>query len=106
MSHLNIRNGEAAKLYELLRDSNLQVTVARLVILGIIKQSEHELTAAQIMRHTAFRTAKISFGVVYATLNTCILTHIVISSHYTQTAEFGCLLKLRVWSKDKTCCLP
>ncbi len=70
MSHLNIRNGEAAKLYELLRDSNLQVTVARLVILGIIKQSEHELTAAQIMRHTAFRTAKISFGVVYATLNT------------------------------------
>ncbi len=36
----------------------------------------------------------------------CILTYIVISSHYTQTAEFGFLLKLKVWSKDKTCCLP
>ena len=37
---------------------------------------------------------------------TCILTYIVISSHYMQIVEFGSLLKLKVWSKDKTCYLP
>ena len=42
---------------------------------------------------------KLAQDAVYGqqkTFATCILTHIVISSHYTQTAEFGCLLKLKV----------